>query len=173
MMRGIWLALPLFLIVALDGGLTLLGQPAAYWHGNLSAVNEANPVGIWFLNYGPKAFTLALTGWAGLVLLLSSALPGLLGRAFYGAVLLGHAAGALSWASYRAKGVLHAGAVRLGGSALLEGWASSPNANLTLPLCLLVLVPLFTAFCWARSGVLAEPKAAKKPAAKDDKEKGK
>ncbi len=168
MIRGFWLALPILLIVALDGGLTLLGQGAAYWRGSFTAVHEANPVGAWFLGYGPKAFALALAGWAGIVLLMAWALPGILGRTFYGTCLLAHGAGAVSWACAHAKGLLQAASSRMDGSSILDAWAASPHAKSTLPLSLMVLASLVTSFCWARAGVLAAPKTTKKPGGSKD-----
>ena len=79
MIRGFWLALPILLVVALDGLFTLLGQNATWWLG-AGGPREANPVGMWFLAYGPKAFALAMAAWGGLILLVSSSLPGILGR---------------------------------------------------------------------------------------------
>ncbi len=173
MMRGFWLALPLFLVVALDGALTLLAQPAGWWVAGIGA-RGANPAGMWFLAYGPKAFALAMAGWAGLVLLFSDALPGILGRTLYAAALMGHAAGALDWASGHAPLLLRRYASRTGGPAFLETWASSPNAGVWLCLLLLAVVPLVTCFCLARAGVLAAAKAPKKSSSdKGDKKKGK
>jgi hypothetical protein len=51
------------LFCALDTMLTLVGQESAYWAGDLSAVNEMNPVGRVLLAWHPAAFVAGIIIW--------------------------------------------------------------------------------------------------------------
>jgi hypothetical protein len=55
----LWLCVPVIVLCAADGLLTLAGQPAEYWSGGYAAVNEAQPVAAWFLTLHPLAFAFA------------------------------------------------------------------------------------------------------------------
>ena len=59
----LWLCLPAVLAGLGDLCLTLLGQPAAYWDGNLWAASEGSPHGLWLFHQHHLAFPLAFAGW--------------------------------------------------------------------------------------------------------------
>jgi hypothetical protein len=67
--RLLGLCLPLVLAAALDGALTLAGQPDRYWAGDYTHVNEGSPTFRHLLAYHPAAFVL---GWSGYVLVLAA-----------------------------------------------------------------------------------------------------
>ncbi len=166
MIRGFWLALPLLLVVFLDGAFTLLGQPTAYWHGNPSGVIEGSQVGTYFLKMGPKGFALGMAALAGAYVLLSAALPRFLGYAVYGAAALGHAWGSSFWV----PGLLQRGLLYLG-TPLETLVRSRHRFDYYSTLGYFVLLAAVPVFCWQRAGMLpADPsKPGKGP--KDDKKK--
>jgi hypothetical protein len=92
---GFCLAPALFCL--LDAGLTLHGQPAAYWAGQFGQAVEANPPFLWLLRLHPLAFAAGVLGWlvllGSLVLLLSAGLA----RALAFVALFAHTLGAASW----------------------------------------------------------------------------
>ena len=85
------------LLCAADTGLTLIGQPVAYWAADYSAAVEANPLAFPFLARGPWVFVGLAVGWWGLLvgLVLSVRHP----LADWAAALVGvgHAVGGGSW----------------------------------------------------------------------------
>ena len=173
-MRALWLALPILMVVALDGAFTLYGQPPAYRQGDLKSVKEGSPVGIRMLEKGPRTFAIALGAWAAAALLLSRILPGLLGQAFYGTVLLGHAWGSLTWTGFHARRGLLTLSNRLGGEwgQAAADLARGPHVGYWSCLLLVLFLALATAFCWRRAGLLpVEASKPKKPA--DGKKKDK
>ena len=154
-MRAIWLALPLLLVIALDGFFTLRAQPQA--RGQECPLVRILP------GHGP----LVLCAWAGIALVLAKVLPGLLGQAFYGSVLLGHAWESASWI----PGVAVRGLKALGDAG--ASLARDPRLGYGSTLAYLSLLCLFTVFCWRRAGLIpAEAAKARKPADKGGK-KGK
>lgn len=52
----LWLCRPPIIVCALDGCMTLWGQPAAYWAEGYSAVRESNPLAASLLTFHPLAF---------------------------------------------------------------------------------------------------------------------
>src|SRR4051794_27046312 len=96
--RGrLWLAMPPLLLCALDGLLTLTGQPAAYWAGDFTAARELNPLFDLLLRQHPIAFLTGLAVWLTVLALAVLLLPRRLAflAAFAGA--FGHTWGATSW----------------------------------------------------------------------------
>ena len=157
MIRGFWVMLPLVLVVALDGALTLLGQPQGYLRVAHGTVKEASLFGAHFLHMGPKPFALAIAALAGIYVLLAALLPGFLGQTLYGAALLGHAWGASSWVPGQAK-----------------RWfpPQVPHTAYGCTLAFFVLLAGLTVFCWRMGGLL--PAGASKPKpGKDAKDKKK
>ncbi|HWV99197.1 MAG TPA: hypothetical protein VNZ64_05830 [Candidatus Acidoferrum sp.] len=95
--RFLGLCLVPVLLAALDGWVTLHGQPEDYWAGNHSHVIEGSPAFHRLLTYGPMAYIAGLSGWVlafvGMILLT----PQTLALAVCIAFTLGHAIGASSW----------------------------------------------------------------------------
>jgi hypothetical protein len=85
------------LLAAADMGLTLAGQPAAYWAGDRAAGVEANPLAAPFLARGPLAFAGMTAGWVGLVAGLVLGLRHPLADRGAGWVGAGHAFGSAAW----------------------------------------------------------------------------
>jgi hypothetical protein len=85
------------LLAALDGWVTLQGQPKEYWAGNHLQVIEGSPTFHKLLTHGPIAYISGLSGWVlafvGMILLM----PQTLALAVSIAITLGHAIGASSW----------------------------------------------------------------------------
>ena len=61
--RG-WLLLPAVVVYAVDVGLTLAGQDAAYWQGDYSLAIEGNPLAYPLLAHSPWLFIGAALVWA-------------------------------------------------------------------------------------------------------------
>jgi len=95
--RLIGLCLVPVLLAVLDGSVTLIGQPAAYWAGDHARVLEGTPGFRILLTYGPAAYIAGLTVWVlafvGMILLL----PSTLALAVCLQFTLGHTIGAFSW----------------------------------------------------------------------------
>jgi hypothetical protein len=92
-----WLCAGPLLFCLVDGGLTLQGQPDAYWAGHYEQAQELNPLGRWPLQAHPLLFAAALVCWG---LAFCSAILYLretLARPLAFAVQLGHTLGAASW----------------------------------------------------------------------------
>src|SRR5258706_13090588 len=85
------------LLAALDGWVTLHGQPQDYWAGNHSHVIEGTPLFRILLTHGPAAYIAGLAGWVlafvGMILLA----PETLALAVAIGFTLAHAIGAYSW----------------------------------------------------------------------------
>jgi hypothetical protein len=84
-------------LCALDGCLTLWGQPAAYWAGDYAAVNEGNPLPAGLLAIHPLAFAAAGVPY---VLLLAGAilwLPRRCSEAVAALFSFSHTVGVLAW----------------------------------------------------------------------------
>jgi hypothetical protein len=70
----LYLWLPPLVMVPLDLGMTLWGQPQEYW-GGAYAVNEGNPLAEQLLLFHPMAFLAAGVAWFALVVGLVTVLP--------------------------------------------------------------------------------------------------
>lgn len=102
-LQRLWLYVPPVLLFLLDGCLTLLGQPTAYWGGDFSTVNEGNPLAAWLLTVHPLAFAAAGVPYT---LLVAGAILWLPWRwAEIAAVLvsLSHMFGVISWSGLLAS----------------------------------------------------------------------
>ena len=64
MFRRLWFLLPALSLYAADLGLTLTGQPAAYWGGDYSQALEHNPLAYQILAWHPVWFVGASLAWA-------------------------------------------------------------------------------------------------------------
>ncbi|MBM3995099.1 MAG: hypothetical protein FJ303_13240 [Planctomycetes bacterium] len=116
-----WLCMSPVLLAVLDYGLTLYGQPAAYWAGDYSRVNEANPVSRWCLERHPALFVLEFFPWAGLFCVFIIVLPSTLAKMLSLGVALGHIVGAASW-MWRHFGQYWLFPITLMSSAVLIVW---------------------------------------------------
>jgi hypothetical protein len=93
----IWLCLPPVVLCGLDGGLTLWGQPAAYWANGYQTYDEGNPLAAWLLTVHPLAFAAAGVVYCVGVCAAVMWLPGRYAVAVASLVSLGHTVGAAAW----------------------------------------------------------------------------
>lgn len=91
------LVLPPVLLCLLDVGLTLAGQPAAYWAGDAARVDEFNPVGRVFLVVSPWLFLAFGLGWATAFVTVLLSLPRRCARPFASLLTVGHTLRAAGW----------------------------------------------------------------------------
>lgn len=95
--RLVGLCLVPALLAALDGCVTLIGQPDAYWAGDYSRAIEGTPGFRILMMQGPAAYVAGLLVWTlafvGMILLL----PSTLALAACLLFTLGHTIGAFSW----------------------------------------------------------------------------
>jgi hypothetical protein len=93
-----WLnAIPPILACCLDFIVTVIGQSPDYWTGDLSAANEANPVGAAFMSYHVSGLFVLTALWLALIFGLSYIVPAKFYKFFTLAVVMGHTVGAASW----------------------------------------------------------------------------
>ena len=136
--RLIGLCLVPVLLAVLDGSVTLIGQPPAYWAGDHSRVLEGTPGFRLLLTYGPAAYIAGLTVWVlafvGMILLL----PSTLALAVCLMFTLGHTIGAFSWINRFHSPLtrelpVFINAIAAVGLALgIRWWASSPRDDTPL-----------------------------------------
>ena len=130
--RLLGLCLPPLLICALDCGLTLRGQSAAYWEGRYEVVDEASPTFHNLLQVHPAAFVAGMAVWAAIFVAIILLLPDALALIASIAVTIGHMAGATSWlrfrfqASYQTCNLLFAVCSILLGLGIYYGWRGRP-----------------------------------------------
>jgi uncharacterized damage-inducible protein DinB len=92
-----WLCLPAVICCAADAFLTLLGQDGDYWAGELTRVNELNPLGYYLLCWHPLAFVAGIFGWMAVFCVALRFLP-LRAAVVCGLGLaVGHTFGAATW----------------------------------------------------------------------------
>jgi len=92
-----WLCAGPVLLRGLDYGVTLYGQPAAYWEGNFARPNEGSLILHWCLQQHPLLFVavaLVLTGFSSLLILCWPRKPA---EILAGLMMLGHAFGIATW----------------------------------------------------------------------------
>lgn len=135
--RFLGLCLVPILLAGLDGSVTLLGQPPAYWAGDYSQVREGTPGFRLLLTHGPAAYVAGLAVWVlafvGMILLL----PATLALAVCLQFTLGHAIGAFSWINRFPHGrelPLLINALAAVGLAvgIRRGWACEPRDDAPL-----------------------------------------
>ena len=97
MKRTPWLCAPPVALCLLDAGLTLLGQPGAYWHGQRDLAVEYNPPFRWLLVQHPLAFAVGAAGWMALFTAFLLAAPARAARLVALLVTCAHAFGAATW----------------------------------------------------------------------------
>lgn len=161
--RLIGLCLVPVLLAVLDGSVTLIGQPAAYWAGDYSRVLEGTPGFRILLSHGPVSYIAGLAVWVlafvGMILLLPST-PALAVCLMF---TLGHTIGAFSWINRLPLGrelPVVINAIAAVGLALgIRWWARSPQDDTPLGarlpnavrwaiIALLCAVPIL--FSWPR-----------------------
>lgn len=151
------------LLAMLDGSVTLIGQPAAYWN-DPSRVLEGTPGFRILLEQGPAAFIVGHVVWqlafVGMILLLPST-PALAVCLMF---TLGHTVGAFSWLDRFPNGrhlPLFVNAITAAGLALgIRWWARSPHDTPLWPslpgglrwalVALLCAVPILYSWSWPR-----------------------
>ncbi len=127
-----------FLLAVLDGTVTLIGQPEAYWAGDHSRVLEGTPGFRVLLTYVPAAFVAGQIVWelafVGMILLLPST-PALAVSLMF---TLGHTIGAFSWINqfhspHTRELPIVINAISAVGLALgIRWWACSPRVDTPL-----------------------------------------
>jgi hypothetical protein len=126
--KRFWLLAPAWLLLGADVGLTLAGQPGAYWSGDYAAAVEGNPLAYPIIAQGPWVFASLAAVWAAVLGLLVYRVSHRFVSWFVIVLAFSHAVGGATWF------------VRFG----YGGW-------------ILAIVYLFVAaevswWCWRRSG---------------------
>lgn len=95
--RRLILAVPPIVMCLTDAVLTLAGQSAAYWGGNLSDVNEISPDMNRLLGISPFTFLGGVILWIALFTIYIYAMPSTIALAITLTVTLGHSIGSATW----------------------------------------------------------------------------
>ena len=91
--------IPAYWACLFDEAITIVHQPAAYWNGDLSMANEANPIGaILMKNHVSGIFLISIL-WLILIGIIGYFLPIRLLKTFALFVLISHTWGGASWIS--------------------------------------------------------------------------
>jgi hypothetical protein len=91
------LMIPAFWACLFDTSITIAHQSAEYWSGDLTSVNEANPIGSFFMtNHVSGIFVISIL-WLVLIGLLGYYLPRKVSRIFLLFVFMVHSVGASTW----------------------------------------------------------------------------
>ena len=139
-----WLCVAPAAACALDAGLTLVYQPAAYWAGAADAVNEISPIDRWMLVQHPLVFVAWVASWITAFSVVIRCLPTRVGMAVALTLILGNVSGAYSWVSWRVP----------------SGFAVSYGMDLFIAALIVVT--------WAKAGVLASGKGVAEPTSAPD-----
>jgi hypothetical protein len=99
--RFLGLCVPFLLVMAVDGCVTLAGQPAEYWAGDYGRVNEGSVTFRDLLLAHPAAFVAGLAANGAIVSLLILLLPRLLALMTALTATIGHTWGATTWLAFR------------------------------------------------------------------------
>jgi hypothetical protein len=86
-------------VIAFDFGITMLGQPAGYWH-HPDTAHEGNPVFRWFMVRGAVCYLAFVVGYIGAVVALVSRLPRQAAIITGSVFLLVHYFAGLSWVAF-------------------------------------------------------------------------
>lgn len=97
MRERLWWWMPIVVMSAADGLITLWGQPAAYWSEGFMEINEANPLGAWLLTVHPLAFAAAGVPYLLWMLGVILALPRRWAIGFAAVIAASHAVGVGAW----------------------------------------------------------------------------
>jgi len=121
--RGrLWLLAPAAALYAGDVGLTLAGQPAAYWAGAYGAAVEVNPVAHPLLAHSPWAFAAAAGCWLAVLAAVIGCGPRRAAGWVAAAVAVAHAVGGSSWLVRAGPWGLAAAAAYLVAAAAASSW---------------------------------------------------
>ena len=130
MARGrLWLCCAPAALIALDVGLTLHGQPEAYWAGRYEGAVELNPPACWVLRQHPLLFAAGGLMWLAAVSALVLFLPGPLARAAALAAVCGHTLGAASWLAREGAAGWAVAGLLLAAAYLLLDWSWRKEAD--------------------------------------------
>ena len=136
--RFLGLCLPPLLVCLLDNVLTLLGQPAGFWQGNIDLVNEASPTFHQLLAIHPLAFIAGGLIWVAVFVGFILLVPDTLALIASIAVTFGHTAGAATWLIWRfeygyqaCNGLFLLSALLLG-LGIRHGWQARPSEEFPL-----------------------------------------
>jgi hypothetical protein len=114
-----WLWPAPVLLCLLDQGLTLWGQPTAYWAGDYTKADEGNPIARWCLEQHPLAFAAETILWVALFCSLVVVLPWQLAKTVSLGVALGHIVGSAMWIWWRFQQYWLFPVLLLGSAALI------------------------------------------------------
>ena len=84
-----------------DTIITITGQSAEYWNGNLDMANEGNPIGNFMMRNHVSGIFIVCGLWLILIGILGYYLPRKVSRVFLLFVLMAHSWGASTWISMK------------------------------------------------------------------------
>lgn len=99
----LWLCLPFIILFLIDAGITLAGQPSAYWAGNRQCVHEVFPLFAWGLSSGLWTFATLCLIWMAMFSLLIVFMPDTLSEIAALALVNGHTWGTMTWLVYHIR----------------------------------------------------------------------
>lgn len=132
MFRRLWLLLPALGLYAADIGLTLTGQPAAYWGGDYSQALEHNPLAYPILAWHPVWFVGAGLAWAVVFSTIIVLWRNSVSDWFAVLLAFGHALGGCTWLARHGTG------------------------GLLLAIVYLTVTSKISGACWQRAGLGSE-----------------
>lgn len=145
-------------LLAVDGAVTLLGQPSLYWAGFRELCAERNPVGEAFLSHGPWSFVVLLILWGALAVLGARLLPPQAAFVWAALVAAGHAHGAATWLhEWNPCGVTSAGLFILAVCLLAAFSAAALFRGRLRGRVVERLAPTISALLIASAAAMAEP----------------
>jgi hypothetical protein len=95
--RLLGLGLPCLLAFSFDVGMTLHGQPVAYWAGDYSQTNEGSPFFRNLFMVHPLAAVAGEGLWAGIIVTWILLMPEVVAVILAVAIVFGHSAGGYTW----------------------------------------------------------------------------
>ena len=95
--KNAWLCLGPLLVYVLDVTLTLIGQPEAYWAGNLDQAKEGNLFPRWMMHQHPWLFPLVALVWLPTFCTAILWLPARFAKVIAFVLQVGHTLAAASW----------------------------------------------------------------------------
>jgi hypothetical protein len=136
--RFLGLCLPPMLFCVLDFTLTLVWQPAEYWHGDRTCIIEGSPTFHQLLTISPAVFVVGVLVWMALFVSLLLLLPDTPALLTSVAISFGHTAGTAAWLRGRFSfdyqllvGLFVLSAVSIG-LRIRWGWQAAPREPVRL-----------------------------------------
>ncbi|MFO0796950.1 MAG: hypothetical protein U0804_05695 [Gemmataceae bacterium] len=129
MRSRLWLLLPTAALTAADVGLTLHGQPSAFWAGDTASAVEANPIAYPLLARGPAAFVAGAALWLVVLSAVVVMWRHPLARWLAVGVALAHAFGGACWLARIGPGGLVAAVGYLAAAAQASAWCWRRHAE--------------------------------------------